>query len=88
MKYALFVAEKPNIESVDKRTDWGNFLGYVVQTLTQTKGNQMLNEGTVWMSLDGGLHDLSILVQRAKDLHISSRTLFFDQEPLWIFDKP
>jgi hypothetical protein len=87
MKYALFIAEKPKKPSHDQGVAWNNFLGYVEQTLGNDLKNAYLSEGIYLLPLENGLHKLGLLVHHAKDLGFHSRTLFFDQEPEWVYDK-
>jgi hypothetical protein len=87
MKYTLFIAEKPATVSHAQETNWINFLGYVAQILGNDLKNVYLSEGIYLLPLESGLHKIGLLVHHAKDLGFQSRTLFFDQEPLWIYDK-
>jgi len=89
MKYALFIAEKPS-ESEDTKS-WDSFVAFAKDSIEkdqrQTTAPVLLNEGTYLFDLNNGLHSLTILVGHAQRNHISSRTLFFDQYPLWVYDK-
>lgn len=85
MKYALFIAEKPS--STDKNKNWETFVVYAKQDTGNVESVSALNEGTYLCNLNDGLNPLSLLVIKAREFHIPYRSLFFDQEPLWVCDK-
>ncbi len=85
MKYALFIAElHPESE---RHKDSQSFVAYAKQDTNTLKNVSRLNDGTYLCNLSDGLNALGVLVGRAKEFHIQCRTLFFDQEPSWIYDK-
>ncbi len=84
MKYALFIAEKKENPSAEETTNWQTFLQWSSAKVEPTEGVTQISEGCYMSHLKNGLHGLSLLVEYAKQFHILSRTLFFDQEIPWV----
>ena len=88
MKYALFIAEKKQMPLLpflnEENKEWLNFLKYLTEKVEPCEGVSRISEGAYVCHLNNGLHALSLLVEYAKEFHIVSRTLFFDQEIPWV----
>ena len=87
MKYALLVLEDPSRDTSSK-TALANTVNQVESATKGTQQVQILNEGTLLFPLEHGLHALSFCMSDAIKHGIRCRTLFFDQEPLWVISKP
>jgi hypothetical protein len=90
MTQVLFIAEKP--AAPERNKDWDSFVAFAKDSIEKVQSATILNDGTYLCNLstahNDGLNTLGILVGRARAYHIPSRTLFFDQDPSWIYDKP
>jgi len=82
MKQALFIAE-----ATEDKKAWDSFAAFAKQHLELTHTCHVLNEGAYLFDLSNGLRTISLIVGLARERHIPSRTLFFDQDPAWVYDK-
>jgi len=87
MKYALIIAEIAQDLPHDKQQALKNYEGYCIDMSVNNESVTMLNPYTYLFELAGGLLPLSRCITQAESWNITTRTLFFDQEPLWIISK-
>lgn len=83
MKYALFVLEDPKALNSKDLVLW-NFANSVQGAGVQDFGVEIINAGVYLCSLEHGLRGLNRLVSEAESRGFRSRTLFFEESPLWV----
>lgn len=83
MKYALVVLEDPNALNSKDLALW-NFANSVQGAGVQDIGVEIINAGVYLCSLEHGLRGLNRLVSEAESRGFRSRTLFFEESPLWV----
>lgn len=82
MKYALVILEANNLATGTQALR--KFADSVVSTKIQNQGIELLNVGAYIVALNNGLNGLSHLLAQAEEYKLSFRTLFFENDPLWI----
>lgn len=84
MKYALVISEIPENPPLDRQQALRSYEEYCKDISVNNESVTMLNPYTFLFELNAGMYPLSNLLARAESWSVTTRVLFFENEPLWI----
>ena len=88
MQFALVIVEVPD-DAASREPDALSNLAREIQNADHLPPGaiKLFGINCYECSLYFGLHPLGFLVGKARERHLDTRTLFFEQEPAWIISK-
>ncbi len=88
MKCALVIIEIPEEKWRKDANAATNCANQILDNVQSRESIQEISPSVFLCSLKHGLHEINTIVGLAKVRGLTSRTLFFDQDPSWVVSEP